>query len=163
MTTETSTAPSSGLRDERLDCCQVGLTGCHPASRPARPLAQDRLEDGPSVGHHTKVALPVDAHALEARNLCDLEAGMKGSQVHLGLDLEPVAVGRDVGQNAPPECDVAVAEIGEAAAEEQPDEADKTAIAQPPQESHVRRPRTLGEAGALDEVRAGDERAHERR
>ena len=59
-----------------------------------------------------QVALAVDAAALVAGNLVDLEPGLGGADVHQGLDLEAVAVEVEHVQVAGPEGVVAVAEVG---------------------------------------------------
>src|SRR5438874_3471276 len=98
---------------------------------PLDALVENRLQDPPSVGKRSEVALPVDPPVLVARHLDDPEAGPERLDAQLGLDLEPVRVEVERRKHALPERHVAVAEIREAAAEEQPDEQDEPAVAEP--------------------------------
>ena len=62
-----------------------------------------------------------------------------------------------------PEGVVAVAQVGVAAAEEQPCHQDEVEVAQAPEEGDVLAAAALGEARALGEIRARQQDAHERR
>ena len=95
----------------------------------------------------------MNAPALEARHLGDPQARLESAHAHLGLDREAIRVRVDLGQYPLPERDVAVAEVGEPAAEQEPHKPEQALVAEPAQGSHVLGPRALGEA-ALAKIAA---------
>jgi hypothetical protein len=131
--------------------------------RARHALDADGAEHAQAVAHRIEVALAVHALALEARDLVDDEAGLRHADVHERLDLEPVAVDVDVRQAARPERVVAVAEVGVARPVQRVHQEVEPAIAEPTGEGDVRAVAALGEARALHEVGAVDERGHEAR
>src|SRR4051794_15693486 len=92
-------------------------------------LPQDRLPGPPAGGEGQQPSLAVDALGLERWNLADREPAAHRPEVEHRLDLEAARVDLEVGENAGPESVVAVAEIGETDAEEQPNHPDERLVA----------------------------------
>src|SRR5262245_44699025 len=115
----------------------------------ANPFAEDHSQDAPSVGKRPEIRLAMDSARFETRNLRHPQARAQSLDGHLGLDLEPVSIEVEPGQDTLPEGDVAVAEIRVAPAEQQTNDAQEGAVADPSQTRHVRCTCTLSEPCAF--------------
>jgi len=141
---------------------------------PLRPGIEVFLPDGAQhpkpVGDGVQVADAMDPGFLVAADFCDLQLVGRHPNVDQRLNLKPVAppgvrpVNRRQSHGVeamPPECVVAVAQVGVLGCEQDIHEYVEAFVAQLAKRRDVGAAATLDEPRSLCEVRAGDERADE--
>ena len=133
--------------------------GAGPGQPPA--LAGDGPQHPGSVAEGPQMAVTVDPRALERGDLDDAQTGGQGPDVQERLHLEAGHTRVEGRQHVPPEGHVAVAEIGVAAAEGDPDRLGQHEVAERPQRGQVAAATALQETGALGHVGAGVQRGDE--
>src|SRR6476620_8045475 len=124
------------------------------------PFPENRQKDSEAVAEGLQVGLAMEAVRLVAGHLRDPHTRIGHAQVDQSLNLEAGDVERDERQAPSPEGVVAVAEVGEAGAIEQIDDAAQPVVPQPAERRDVDASPTRDEARALGEVGPRLERCH---